>query len=312
MQEQEYLLDGRMDYPVLKSALFNLTNLEKITMNTYNALYKTDVYDRIGPWDYALGQFPRNQIMPPGVRQLNSLLLAVAASKIKLKKLRAGLLNWSWFCSPHFAFKKEQITRACESLTSLHLILNCHGEMYMSEETPECYHFLSRYGEICRFLAKLPHLESLKLKFDSTNIYGGRRFPARLKHLIEDGFVWPKLKKLELGGFQTSESRLVGLLERHASTLRIFGLQVEVELDAGGSWKTLLRRLKSMLNLEEARFEGRLTTRPGPDTDGECWYVYDRQYEHRLGELWAGDLEDYFVREGAFPLTEDNMSPTPW
>jgi hypothetical protein len=53
----------------------------------------------------------------------------------------------------------------------------------------------------------------------------GRRFLAQLKHLIEDGFVWPKLEKLELGGFQTSESRLVGLLERHASTLRIFGLQ---------------------------------------------------------------------------------------
>jgi hypothetical protein len=87
------------------------------------------------------------------------------------------------------------------------------------------------------------------------------------------------------------------LLERHASTLRIFGLQLEVELDAGGSWKTLLRRLKIKPNLQDARFEGRLTTCPGPDTDGGCWYIYDGQYEHRLGELSAGDLEDYFVRE---------------
>ena len=76
----------------------------------------------------------------------------------------------------------------------------------------------------------------MKLKFDEMRMSSRRRFPARLEHLIEDGFVWSKLKKLELGGFQTSESQLVGFLERDASTLRIFGLQSEVGLDAGESW----------------------------------------------------------------------------
>jgi hypothetical protein len=309
MREQAYYLDENMDFHVLRHAIPNLTNLKKIIINTYDQLYRSDLYDRIGPWHYTLGEFPHNEIKPPGVRQLDSLLLAVASSKIKLRKLRAGLLSWSWFCSPLFVSQRDQITRACESLTSLHLVMSCLGDQHHGEQAPECYQFLSKSGAIRSFLAKLRHLESLKLKFDRTNIWGGRRFPARLSHLIEDGFVWPKLKKLELGGFQTSEPRLFRLLEAHASTLRVFGLQVEVQLDAGGSWYSLLHGMKSMLKLEETRIHGTLETRPSVNNFGEHWHVSDRQYEYRLGNIWAGELEDYLVRGGPFPLTDDNMTP---
>jgi hypothetical protein len=68
MEEQAYYLNEGKDFPVLEQALTNLTNLEKITMNTYNVLYKAYVYHRIEPWDHTLGQFPEHQIKPPGVR----------------------------------------------------------------------------------------------------------------------------------------------------------------------------------------------------------------------------------------------------
>lgn len=234
MREQAYYLDEGMDFPTLEGAFSKLVNLEKLTMNTLNTLYQTDVYERIGPWDYAL-EFLSENITPWGVRQLNSLLLGAASSNMKLKKLRAGRLCWTWFSSP--SSQKSQITRACESLTSLHLVLTCMGESaWPGKEALECYQFLSESGAIRKFLANIPHLESLKLKFVDANYFGDRNYPARISHLTEDGFVWSKLRKLELAGFKTSESRLIQFLERHASTLRILGLQGSVELGRGGSW----------------------------------------------------------------------------
>jgi hypothetical protein len=94
----------------------------------------------------------------------------------------------------------------------------------------------------------MPHLESLKLKFDSMSIGRERAFPARITYLIPEGHVWPKLKKLELGAFQTSESQLVDLLERHADTLKYFRLREDIEVDAGGSWISLLHRIKPFHN----------------------------------------------------------------
>jgi len=238
MREQEHILDGMIDYPILAQAIPNLINLEKITMNTRNTIYRTDVYDRIGPWDYAL-EFPYEQLVPYGVRQLNSLLLGAASSRIELKKLRAGLLSWKWFKSNAFILNKHRYTRVCKSLTSLHLVLTCGGPGHPSEEgpeAPECYRYLEQSGKIPQFLAKLSRLESLKLSFDETNIWGGTKYPARLSHLIGDNPFWPGLKKLELGCFRTSELELMRVLERHAKTLLHFGLNISVELDAGGSW----------------------------------------------------------------------------
>lgn len=224
-----------MDYPMLGRAIPNLINLEKIIINIMNTIYETDVYDRIGPWDYAL-EFPYDKMRPHGVRQLNSLLLAVAPSKIKLKKLRAGSLSWKCFTSDVFIFKEPQIMRACESLTSLQLVLACFSDGLSGEEAPECYQFLEGNHRVRRFLTRLPHLESLKLYFHENTMAAQSTYPARLSLLIETGCFWPKLKKLQLGSFQTSESELLHLLERHASTLRKFSLHVAVELDAGGSW----------------------------------------------------------------------------
>ncbi|PMD28465.1 hypothetical protein NA56DRAFT_15305 [Hyaloscypha hepaticicola] len=169
MKDQQYFVDRKMERRFLRYSLPNLTNLEKITLNTWSAMDLSDVYEHFGPWDYTL-ECPRDQDKRPGVRQLNSLLLAVAESEIKLKKLRAGKLSWNWFRTRTFNVHQEQLARACESLTSLHLILNCWGEEFMWEQTPDCYSFLQKTGAIGRFLAKMPHLESLKIRFDSTNM----------------------------------------------------------------------------------------------------------------------------------------------
>jgi hypothetical protein len=310
MKDQQYFVDRKMERRVLLYSLPNLTNLEKITMNTYNTMDLSDVYENFGPWDYTL-ECPRDQSMRPGVRQLNSLLLAVADSEIKLKKLRAGKLSWNWFRTRTFNVHQEQLARACESLTSLHLVLNCWGQETIWEQKSDCYWFLQKTSAIGHFLAKMPHLESLKIRFDATNMaMTGLLYPARLNHLISEGHTWPKLRKLELGNLQTSESQLADLLERHASTLKDFRLTDEIGMDAGGSWISLLQKLKGFRMLEKVGIQGDLTTRGGPDTAEECWDIWQRWYpitSSGSDDPAPWDLENYLLRDGPFPLTEDNM-----
>jgi hypothetical protein len=126
MKDQQYFVDRQMERHFLWYSLPNLTSLKKITMNTYNTMDLSDIYEHFRPWDYTL-ECPHDQNKRPGVRQLNFLLLAVAESEIKWKKLRAGKLSWNWFRTRTFNVYQKQLARACESLTSLHLVLNCCG-----------------------------------------------------------------------------------------------------------------------------------------------------------------------------------------
>ena len=89
--------------------------------------------------------------------------------------------------------------------------------------------------------------------------------------------------------------------------LKISGLLVEVQLDAGGSWYTLLARIKSMLSLEETRIHGLMSTIPGPDDKPESWLLLERSYEPIEKDVRARDLEDFLVRGGAFSYTDDNQ-----
>jgi len=59
MADQQYFVDDKMERLFLYS-LPDLTNLEKITMNTYNTMDLSDVYEHYGPWDYTL-ECPRDQ-----------------------------------------------------------------------------------------------------------------------------------------------------------------------------------------------------------------------------------------------------------
>ncbi|KAE9374356.1 hypothetical protein N431DRAFT_556675 [Stipitochalara longipes BDJ] len=288
MREQEYFVDQRMDAPILRDSFVHLTNLEKITMNTWNTMYQTDVHSP-------------TQLSPYRCWGIKNQVEKASSGSSKLAVV------------PHKCFHLEQdlIIGACESLTSLHLVLNCWGEEKLGEETPDCYRFLRKTSAIGVFLGKLPHLESLRLQFDNLNmkIGGGRCFPARLTDLIRKGHVWPKLRKLELGIFETSESQLVGLLERHASTLKHFGLKDYVEMDAGGSWISVLRKMKSFLKLEKMRIEASLSTKHSIDSAPERWSVFEHYSSPALiGEkgLCPEDIEDYLIRNGPVPLTDNN------
>jgi hypothetical protein len=185
-------------FPFLHYAFSHFTILEKIILNTCNELYRNDIYDYIGPSNYTL-EFPNDQLKPFGVRQLNCLVAAIASDQMKLRKLRVGLLSWEWSSSTLFVFNKDQIYRAYESLTSLHLVLNCGSggpSSYPGDRASECHQSLSESGEIHKLLVKMLHLESLMLKFDWMNIAPtGRRIPTRLDHLIEDGFRLAEAEK---------------------------------------------------------------------------------------------------------------------
>ena len=154
-------------------------------------------------------------------------------------------------------------------------------------------------------------LGKLEIRFDSTNMTMiGSLYPARLTHLISEEHTWPKLKKLELGLFETSEFQLADLLRRHASTLKDLRLRGEIEMDSGGSWISLLQKLKGFHMLEKVRIEGDLTTRAGPDTAEERWQIWERRFPITsivLKDPAPWDLENYLLRDGLFPLTEDNM-----
>lgn len=83
-------------------------------------------------------------------------------------------------------------------------------------------------------------------------------------------------------------------------------------MDAGGSWVSLLRRVKSFSELEKVWISGALATLAGLDTDAEHWSIWERTIAPALRWYTFTDpcpkeLEDYLVRDGPCPLRDDNM-----
>jgi hypothetical protein len=51
-----------------------------------------------------------------------------------------------------------------------------------------------------------------------------------------------------------------------------------------------------------------MAARGGSDTEPEAWLAFERNYDPSATEPSARDVEDYLVRGGAFPFTENNGS----
>jgi hypothetical protein len=335
-------------FSVIRDALTGLTNLEKITMNhadhAGNPSFKpTSQLNRNVPCLY--GRRPRESFpwsSPIGVDQLHAFLRAIDASQIKIKKLRAGKLSWSFFDS-HFS-RAESIARACESLTSINLLLHTgydsRWDIYGTDQL-ECYKYMSRTSAIRKFLCRIPNLEFLKLRFDylsrtkrrdekdvddvddeedeegakSTEERGllkiCRFFPSRFEHLIDDQFLWPKLKKFTLGGFQAQQSMLLNFLDSHRQTLKFLCLW-HVELDPGGSWLTLLPDIQQSLALTDARMHGDFFARGAAPTSKkywtEWWHLPSPKDEDNCDGVQehSKDITHFLLHGGEIPLLTDD------
>jgi hypothetical protein len=303
------ILLEREDFKTLKETLPYLVRLKKITMGSGFEFTHPDKAHRNPYGKHA--ERRSEYLMPVGKRQLNSLLLAIADTGIKLDKLRAGALSWQFFRQSWERLGK--MANACTSLRSIHLILHTGSREpdIVGTGNTDCHRYMAETRAIHYFLGHLQNLETLKVKFDfgpeveEEGAEVKRRFPLRLEHAVGNTF-WPRLTRLDLGCFEVQEEVLLDFLDKHKSTLRFLGL-CDVALDRGGSWFSLLPKVQDMLTLRDAVVFGLLYARGLGAVNSEEWHIPFPDGWPRHSHALGNRLTDYLVNGGELPLNRDNM-----
>jgi hypothetical protein len=299
-RRQQEILETRYDFECITEAVKRFPALEKITMSSgfwfserSNAIMQA--------FEKPSLQKPYvNGVGPEGVRQLTSLLLAVAQSEIKLKKLRAGSLSWKVFQQDESTMKP--MTQACKHLTSIKLFLGTEmDDTKVGLEAAECREFLKN-GALRNLLTSMPNLRTLDVSFDYASD-ADDTFPAALQDMIPDHHHWPHLEKLSIGCFDAEEWRLLSLYEKHKATLKRIGL-CDVMLRGGGSWLSFLPKIRRILpRLESACVCGNL--RAMGLREEESWVIGTPDAFPRDAE--RKKLGKFVVKGGVCPLSRGNM-----
>ena len=317
MREQTEILQQMQDFLTLSRVFEKCPNVRALVFSNGYAFHN---YRRIhDPFEAAL-QMPYCHFEPMGVEQLLVALIASASPYAKLAKLIAGTISWEFFsradCCPSVL-----IRAACSSLTHLQLELTTGmtEDDIVGVEVAACRRQLEMDGSIRKFLRRIPNLEVLDLTFDFMNedpdssIFAPM-YPADLKDIIPDGHLWPTLRTLRLGCFETSQGDLMRFLDNHKGTLKNLTL-IDVSLDVkfiddrveeDGSWMELLPHIRNTLILEYGCLHGEISACGAHPGGNEEWHI---NHECVPGdEDFQEEIINYLTRKtDVCPLREDNM-----
>ncbi|KAF1941347.1 hypothetical protein EJ02DRAFT_455282 [Clathrospora elynae] len=192
------------------------------------------------------------------------------------------------------------------------------GEQFRSTNETSRASAVLRDGHLRDFLAKLHHLESLKIDLDSSLEHDdliSRLSPSKFDDVIGLDYTWTKLRKLSPSHFYASQHAFLSLLERHSSTLKDLRLRDIVLRESIGfltdatigfsgedegvidhDWRQVLQRIAEILDLEQAKLSGLL----GVNESGDEWILEENN------ELTAATAR-YLTKGGQCPLNATNM-----
>jgi hypothetical protein len=194
----------------------------------------------------------------------------------------------------------KDLSSTMQNLESLHLLISDIPEKFPFSPMPNII-----LGDL---LKSLPRLQSLFIKFESLN-------PVDLKFLTE--VTLPDLHTVSLTQLIMQADIFFPFLERHAGTLNRIRISSAEIAEGHGSWSSFLRRIKESVGSELEKFQLSYLLR-SHDGD-ETWFfrpIYNEDWTDAsdvklfpTGDRWRKDVEDYVVRNGPWPIKEeDNVS----
>jgi hypothetical protein len=189
-----------------------------------------------------------------GTRALGSLVLAAATMPSQLETLIAHRLHWSFFNPVPLA---DLYLPALTQLRKLDLVLDSDYDDFDEKDVGR-----KRQVELGRILRSIKGLESLRLCFDDVDtlpkaILIQRQMNAPVAwERITEGMTWPRLRRLELKVFTTSEKHITNFLQRHSKTLRVIKWHNVWLNDSAFGWNRIFKKMKRYMKLEEVEFRG--------------------------------------------------------
>ncbi|KAI0180740.1 hypothetical protein GGR52DRAFT_521501 [Hypoxylon sp. FL1284] len=286
VDKQDEITETSADFSLIREAVSRFPALQEIIVNSDDWFWK----GKKSPFD-SLSGLGSSQLEPIGCRHLDSLLDAVFAADIKLKKLSAGAIGWQFFQKP-----RAQLGRALSfltDLTCLRLVIDA------SDKNSQCEQLIDS-GLLRGFIKSLTKLQTLYIAFTWDPSRGDKYLP-RLDNVLEPKHRWEDLEDLSLGYFTCERQDLMSLLKRHKNTLRDLCLQ---DIYFGStSWQILLPKIRKTMDLDHACLCGELYGIEEWSGYEEFWDLDD---QFRLRE----DVNDYLVNDNIkkCPLNKHNVA----
>lgn len=231
-----------------------------------------------------------------GVRQLRSLLLAAAASGLKLDCLECGLVHW-YFLRQRLE-TLEKMRAAMQSLTMIAIHIVGGIDDHPLEDVAD---YLRTTGRLRAFAAAAPNLKYLEVTFDLNNWF--RMVPpVDLSDIVGD-FLWPGLESAAFAFIGTDKDAILNFFNRHASTLKEIRLEI-IHQRGGDQWPRVLQSTRKIMQLKSATITGRLSSDAGE--------IYHLNGPPPLANLDYGrslvrvTFEDYLLAGGEGPLLDIN------
>ena len=244
---------------------------------------------------------------PYGVTQLSSVLLGVASAGTKVRSLDCGKVDWKFLKTDET--RMEKIKLAMKHLEYFHILLSADPQGLstslhlddigdMSFEPERCNDFLQNY-RMCELVSAAKDLKTLSISLD---------VPAatELKYMVGTT-TWASLRVVYFEAIRTGEDTIVEFLERHAGTLKKFGLCDIILMEGQGDWTALLPRIREAVKLDEFCANGYWWAED-PYQFWEvntCWYPSDST-GFLLGppDTLSDAVENYVLNGGNCPLLD--------
>jgi hypothetical protein len=296
-QSTQYLKNSSLDFSFLASAISRFRNLNEII-----------VLDPFGFPSEKLEDIQAKALLPldstgdegtgdaDPIRSLQSILFAVVAANAKLEKLTVELLNWG--------FWDQHASLYYPALANLkHITLVMNGNILDVIWSAEHERLVSALGTA---LKAATALESLTLSCSTQTLSYDNfdEFQIDWERLSSTSY-WPSLQSLNLSNIRTSEDSLVRFLERHSMLRR---LELSWARLSPGDWHSVIRRIKSVSNLEIFELREELSMVDAESTENRSIFInsygahlnafrdYGREEEAR------NQLQEYFFGDGDSPL----------
>ncbi|KAL2049264.1 hypothetical protein ABVK25_010441 [Lepraria finkii] len=174
------------------------------------------------------------------------MLLSMHEAGIKLQTFECSDVSWKLFrCSKKdlkaFATTLSQVRRLKLQLST--------GMAASGVDLPECRRFLKN-ERIRDIIIHAKDLEYLDIRFDGWSPV----FGIELGNLVGDQ-IFPRLASMTFPHVETNDEELIRFLERHKAMLR--SLHLDSMCLASGEWTSTVPRIRSSLELDDARIEKR-------------------------------------------------------